>query len=507
MTTNRTTEPRWRPVRRRPGKALAPLLVLLALGVGPSVAGADEPSSAVIVPSAGLTLGGDRVVIHGADLSAASFVQVARGDHHSVGLASDGSLYAWGDNQYGQLGNGTVSPYAATPRAVDMSGSLRGATITHITAGGNYTAVLTDDGRVHTWGQNYHGQLGDGSDEHSTVPVAVDTSGALAGARVTEIAAGYSHMVALTSDGGVFTWGMNDAGQLGIGPGPADGTSPTPVAVSAVHFDGQEVERVAAAGRFSMAVAAGGRSFYSWGNNEDGQLGTGDRSDRDVPTSGKLDGLLTAHTVIGLAGGPTHAVALLAPGGKAYSWGKNDLGQLGDDSTVDATEPVRLHGTTTDETALGELAQVAASDFNGYAIDADGTTYAWGGNGGDQLGNGTEVDHEPRPTEVDRTGTLVGRTVVDVAASGMSVTVIDDVGQVHGWGWNHRGELGSGNRIETPRPVRQVTHVVHFGSATHPGADVVVDLAAGTVAATTPPHAGGDVGVLLRLVGNPVADG
>ena len=129
-------------------------------------------------------------------------------------LTSDGKVFAWGENSSGQLGNGTTND-STTPVAVDMRGALSGKTVTAIAAGSYHTLVLTSDGKVFAWGYNGWGQLGDGTTTHRTTAVAVDMSGALLGKTVTAIAGGGGHTVALTSDGKVFAWGQNTYGQLG----------------------------------------------------------------------------------------------------------------------------------------------------------------------------------------------------------------------------------------------------------------------------------------------------
>src|SRR4029077_12150172 len=108
------------------------------------------------------------------------------------------SPYAWGYNFYGQLGNGTTNT-SSTPVAVDMSGALSGKTVIAIAAGGSHTVALTSDGKLFAWGNNGSGELGDGTTSDRRAAVAVVMSGALSGKTVTAIAAGGSHTVALTS--------------------------------------------------------------------------------------------------------------------------------------------------------------------------------------------------------------------------------------------------------------------------------------------------------------------
>ena len=136
---------------------------------------------------------------------------IAGGGGHTVALTSDGKVFAWGKNTYGQLGDGTTN-YHGTPTPVAVRG-LFGKGMTAIAGGRDHTVALTSEGKVFAWGNGTYGQLGDGTTtlERKT-PVAVDMTGALAGKTVTAIAAGNSHTVALTSDGKVFAWGITSLG-------------------------------------------------------------------------------------------------------------------------------------------------------------------------------------------------------------------------------------------------------------------------------------------------------
>lgn len=154
------------------------------------------------------------VVTSGA-LSGKTITKVAAGLLHSVALASDGTVYTWGYNYYGQLGRGNTTD-SNVPVAVSTSGALSGKTITQVATGLYHSIVLASDGTVYTWGYNFYGQLGNGNTgTDSNVPVAVSTSGVLSGKTITQVAAGGYYSIALASDGTVYTWGDNYYGQLG----------------------------------------------------------------------------------------------------------------------------------------------------------------------------------------------------------------------------------------------------------------------------------------------------
>ncbi len=175
-------------------------------------------------------------------LAGKTISQVAAGGYHSLALTTDGSLYAWGYNGFGQLGSGTTTN-SSIPVAVDTTGALAGKTISQVAAGYDYSLALTTDGSLYAWGTNGNGQLGNGTTTNSSVPVPVDTTGALAGKTITQIAVGIYYSFALTSDASLYSWGINWSGQLGNG---TTDESSVPVAVSShpypaltgITFDG-----------------------------------------------------------------------------------------------------------------------------------------------------------------------------------------------------------------------------------------------------------------------------
>jgi alpha-tubulin suppressor-like RCC1 family protein len=186
-------------------------------------------------------------------------IALAAGSSHTCALTEAGGLHCWGDNAHGQLGDGT-SEDRSTP--VRVSGLERG--VIALTAGGWHTCALTEDGGVHCWGWNGRGQLGDGTTEDRSTPVTV--SGLQSG--VTAITAGGSYTCALTDAGAVRCWGNNEDGQLG------DGTTEnrtTPVRVSGLDSD---IIALAAGESHTCALAEDG-GVHCWGWNWDGQLGDG----------------------------------------------------------------------------------------------------------------------------------------------------------------------------------------------------------------------------------------
>ena len=249
-------------------------------------------------------------VITSGVLSGKVVTAVAAGADHSVALTSTGELFAWGNNIWGQLGDGTTAPLRDQPTAVIMSGALAGKTVTAIASGENHTLALTSDGQLFAWGNNEFGQLGDGTGFHRLTPVAVVMSGALAGKTVSAIAAGYHHSLALTSDGLVFAWGENFRGQLGDGTG-VDRNAPVAVVNSGFNAElaGKTVVAIAAGEGHSVVLTSDG-GLFAWGWNSNGQLGSGGGGGNGAPLRVFMDGALLGKTVKGVAAGYRHSVAL-----------------------------------------------------------------------------------------------------------------------------------------------------------------------------------------------------
>ena len=206
---------------------------------------------------------------------------------------------SWGDNSDGQLGNNSTTT-SSVPVAVDTSGVLAGKAVTQVSAGSFYTCAVVSGGGVFCWGSNASGELGNNSTTRSLVPVAVDMSGALAGQMVTQVAAGYSHTCAVVTGGAVSCWGGNASGELGNN---STTQSLVPVAVDTSGvLAGQTVAQVSAGTFLTCAVVSVG-GVFCWGYNGYGQLGNGSTTDSAVPVAVNVSGVLAGKTVTQVAAG------------------------------------------------------------------------------------------------------------------------------------------------------------------------------------------------------------
>ena len=304
----------------------------------------------------------------------------AAGERHGIAI-QNGSLYTWGSNQHGQIGNNVVSlAGVATPHTVNLAGSFTG-----VDAGWSHTLALRSDGLVFAWGINTTGQIGNGG----TSPFVASPSAVTVLDKAVAVSGGGFHNLALRTDptvpvvGAVWSWGSNSAGQLGKGviAGPVGST---PSAIPGLV----DMTAVAAGGFHRLALKNDG-TVWAWGSNGVGQLGDG-TTIFGVPTAFQVPGL---SGVVAIAAGESHSLALLGDG-TVWAWGKNDVGQLGDGTNTMRPSPVQVQGLT-------GILKITCGNTHNLALDGNGLLWAWGSNTSEQLGK-TLVKFSSLPVAVAR---------------------------------------------------------------------------------------------------------
>jgi alpha-tubulin suppressor-like RCC1 family protein/archaellum component FlaF (FlaF/FlaG flagellin family) len=319
--------------------------------------------------------------------------QVVGGIDHALALTSTGQVYAWGENDQGQLGDDFAQASTATPVLVSFPAGT--PKVIQVAAGDSFSLALTADGNVWGWGANWAGQL------------ATDTGGSSEGTPfeagfggdVTSIAAGVDWGLAVTTDGNVLAWGNNGAGQLGNGT--TTGGS-TPVSVSLGSWSGTVVAVSANSygdgdGGHSLALTHSG-AVLAWGNNPNGELGNGTTTSRDVPVAvSPPSGASSLPPIAAVSAGWYHNLAVTTSGA-VLAWGDGGDGQLGDGSTTSSDVPVYVSAPA-GVSSLPTVAGVSANFGQSVIVTAAGALYAFGVNTDGQLGNGTTTS-EDLPTAV-----------------------------------------------------------------------------------------------------------
>ncbi|HEY3441530.1 MAG TPA: BACON domain-containing carbohydrate-binding protein [Paludibaculum sp.] len=386
-------------------------------------------------------------------------VSVASGASHRVLLHQDGTVWVWGSNQAGQLGDGTTTSSDTLKQVPGLTG------VTAVAAGESHSVALKADGTIWTWGEGYSGQMGDGTANRRLTPTMLP---GLSG--IKRIAASQYGAIAQSADGRVWDWGTHFYGEFGVGT-----TSYTPVE----HPFLSGVLAFAQGYNHSLALRSDGAPL-SWGNNAHGQLGTGKALVSIWP-----EVVSTISDVVSIAAGITHST-LVKRDGTLWEWGRIDLGELkstpqvvpgmsevasvaeglhhsyalkrdgsvwswgyaysgygylGDGFTNSRQFPLPIAG-------LAGIKAIASGDYFGVALATSGTVWTWGRNDIGQLGDGTTT-HRWNPSQVQG---LSG--VKAIAVAGPNVLTLRDDGTVWGWGQNWSGQLGDGTRAMRTTPVK-----------------------------------------------------
>ena len=326
------------------------------------------------------------------------FIALASATAHTLALRGDGSVWAWGDNASGQLGNGTTNAAdQPIPVLSDSSGTpLTG--VVAIAAGRDHSVAVKTNGTVWTWGHNHDGQLGDNSAETTTrlYPVQVLTGAAptltpLSGVKM--VAASDVHTVALKADGTVWAWGHNAGGYLGTGD-----TTSRRTAVQVLVLN--DVQAIVARGTETSARTLAQRrdgSLWGWGDNRYCQLGdTVAALGNAILTPVRLVNLSALGMGLSyLAQGDSHGLAR-KPDGSVWSWGGNAQGQVGDGSKTTQCAPIQVPGVSNVET-------VGAGVDHSLVTLTDGAVWGWGNNDQGQLGVG-DTTSRAAPTQMKGEG-------------------------------------------------------------------------------------------------------
>ncbi|KAF0220575.1 MAG: regulator of chromosome condensation [Geobacteraceae bacterium] len=319
-------------------------------------------------------------------------------------------------------------PPAVMLATLGMADVSLGAAIPQVKAGENHTVMLRANGAIWTCGDNFLGQLGDGTTTARDVPTRLGTA-----TDWVDISAGLYHTMALKADGSLWAWGDNTYGQLGIGT--ADLVQLTPVQVGT----DKNWKSVSAGDYHTVAMKTDG-TLWAWGDSADGTLGTGETySGIIVPTPTQIG---AETNWVAAATGNDHTMAVKADG-TLWGWGSNQVGQLGDETNLEGRAPIKIGADT-------DWAAVTNRGSQTVARKKNGTLFTWGLNADGQLGDGTSINKD-LPTKVndDANWTAIS------SGKNHSVALKDD-GTLLAWGDNEDGQCGDGKvelKIATPKPI------------------------------------------------------
>lgn len=383
-------------------------------------------------------------------LEAPRFVSVALGGEFTIGLSNQGEIFAWGDNEYAQLGNGLSNSKYRPINITEFFNLNENDQIIQISAGYMHSAVLSQMGRLYLWGDNEDGQLGiDDTFIHMTPVDITDNFDLLGEEKIIKVELGNYFSSALTSSGRLFMWGYNTSGELGDGGNvsrqmPYDITSNFGLAVE------EKIVDVSLGGSHALALTSNNRIF-SWGYNNNMQLGDGTTTSRNTP--GEITSQFTfasGETITQVAAGNHHS-AVVTSLGEVYTFGFNFYGQLGDGSTLNKGTPTNITGQFT--LGSGEkVERVTLGVHFSSAITNQSNIYTWGLNASSQLGDGTIINRS-NPINISSLFSFgTDKNISDIALGDRFMAIVDSEGLMYLWGDNNEGKLGIGSIIFQPTP-------------------------------------------------------
>jgi alpha-tubulin suppressor-like RCC1 family protein len=359
---------------------------------------------------------------------------------HILGIKTDGTLWAWGTNTNGELGLGDVV-FRSSPTQVGTS------SWSAVSAGLSFSAAIRIDGGLFTWGRNANGQLGhtdigaNGNSiatyRSSPVQIGLSPSGVTGYVSWTAIATGSDHMLAIKySDNTLWSWGVNNAGQLGSGT-VLNRSSPVQVGSS-------NWSQIQSGTSFVCGLTTDGK-LYTWGNNVSGGLGDGTTVNKSNPTqigtttpnlSSPVQIGTSSWNAIGAGDGFSLAITTL---GALFAWGRNDQGQLGDTTKVTKSSPVQVASGTS-------YVSVYAGGTHTVALKSDYTMYAWGYNVSGQVGDTSSVSRSS-PVQVGTSSWVQ----ITVGKDHSAAVRFDNT--LWTWGLNSKGQLVDGTTVTKSSPV------------------------------------------------------
>lgn len=300
------------------------------------------------------------------------------GSNHSLALKDDGTVWGWGYNNVGQLGDNTQIAKYEPVQVLGENGEGYLKDIVYIAAGTNYSAAIGKNGEVWTWGLNTNGQLGDGTTVNKYTPVRVKAN--LNG--IIQIACGNNHMVAVKADGTAYSWGYNQYGKLG------DNTSTQktiPVAVlESANSELQDIIGVEASHNNSYFLKADG-TVLSVGYGGNGALGNSATANQTLPvTVVNSEGTDSLKNITTLKAG-ANTIYAIDKQGKVYAWGVGTNGQIGNNDIVNSSKPTQVKDGSGENT-LSQMLYLGAGWNHGLVVGNDGYIQVWGANNVNQLG-------------------------------------------------------------------------------------------------------------------------
>lgn len=388
--------------------------------------------------------------------------QISLGWHHSSALTVSGQLFTWGLNEDGQLGDGTTTNKLKPVNITKQFNLEEGEIILQVSLGNLHSTALTSMGRIFTWGDNKYGQLGDGTITNQTNPVDITNQFELDIDETIEyISSGGYHVAILTSTGRILTWGDNAYGQLGDGTltnksNPVDITNQLNLSLD------ESIKYISSGGYHCNIITSTGRMF-TWGTTYQGSVDDDPILDYSLTSPTDITeqfNLATEETIELITSGSANSAAI-SSSGRTFIWGRQYYGHYESGGVINTT--ITNPKDITDEFDLkdGEIIQHISLEFtHAFVATSENRIFAWGNNENGQLGDGSLID-KYSPTDITKQFKLgKGESIEQVSLGENHSLVVTSKNRVLSWGWNFVGQLGDGTTTKVRNSPTDITK--HF---------------------------------------------
>ena len=361
--------------------------------------------------------------------------QPSSGSFHSAAIKNDGTLWTWGDNTFGQLGDNSTNSQSSPVQTV-----TGGTNWKQVSCGNNHTTAIKTDGTLWTWGINSNAVLGN----NSTIPKSSPIQTIAYGTNWSQVSAGNTNTAAIKTDGTLWVWGDNYYGTIG------DNTTTNKSSPVQTITGGTNWLKVSTADSICGALKTDG-TLWLWGRNYFGEIGDNTTIKRSSPVQTINAG--TGWKDIAAGGGytfagifqPTATTTTPAPSGYLYMWGSNSFARLGDNTTISRSSPV--------QTVAGgnDWADLSSGQITTMAKKTDGTLWLWGANYHGQLGDNTIINKSSPIQTIAN-----GNNWQTFSAGSTHVAAIKTDGTLWVWGRNYNGQLGTNDTANYSSPVQTI---------------------------------------------------
>ena len=420
-------------IRTRVLVAVALIILMLGMSASFGISSQDERKSTSLEDEIPLLLTHSTITDIG--FSADSIytnTTIAAGTYNGCAILENQSMVCWGDNEYGQLGDGTTTG-SAVPIYVNVAAN---ETPVEVTVGQVTACALMESGNIYCWGSGYYGKMGNGepwNDDYVNTEMRQVLLPEGQGGQTVSISGG--HICTILNNGDVYCWGRGNQGQLGYG-----GTSNRNIPAK-VNLPGQRSAIAISTGTFMTCAITNDGMGYCWGENDEGQLGNGTTNSRQMTPVEVL--FPSGYTPVSISAGDDFACALM-DNRKVMCWGENNDGRLGQGplATDDETTPVWVSMENSETAHFLDIGTKSAC----MILDSE-ETKCWGTNEEGQIGQGdTDVDYYSTPTEVNGSHDFVALSI-----NSDTICAITSNAEGYCWGDNEAGQTGRGS-IDTNEP-------------------------------------------------------